>query len=98
MIITCVMPVFTQNNSITGTISSNSESVPFVNIYISKTKIGTTSDENGFYELKNIPNGKHTLVLSCIGYQTKIIKITVEKNQKTQRDFSLIEDNSLDEI
>tara|TARA_R110002167_G_scaffold366211_1_gene593765 strand:- start:2470 stop:2604 length:135 start_codon:yes stop_codon:yes gene_type:complete len=44
------MPVFIQNNSITGTISSNSESVPFVNIYISKTKIGTTSDENGFYE------------------------------------------------
>ena len=50
LIITCVMPVFIQNNSITGTISSNSESVPFVNIYISKTKIGTTSDENGFYE------------------------------------------------
>ena len=94
----CAMPIFAQKNSITGIISSNLERVPFVNIYLSKTKIGTTSDENGFYELKNIPNGKYTLVLSCIGYQTKTVKITFDNNQKKHRDFLLIEDNSLDEI
>tara|TARA_R110001606_G_scaffold280193_1_gene428759 strand:+ start:89002 stop:91245 length:2244 start_codon:yes stop_codon:yes gene_type:complete len=94
----CAMPIFAQKNSITGTISSNLERVPFVNIYLSKTKIGTSSDENGFYELKNIPNGKYTLVLSCIGYQTKTIKITFDNNQKKHRDFLLMEDNSLDEI
>lgn len=93
-----VIPVFTQNNTITGAVLSNNERVPFVNIYLSKTKIGTNSDENGSYSLQNIPAGTYTLVLSCIGYQTKTIKLTFKKNQKIQRDFSLIEDNSLDEI
>jgi outer membrane receptor for ferrienterochelin and colicins len=90
--------IFSQNSSISGAISSDSEALSYVNIYIKKTKIGITSDENGFYELKNIPKGNYILVISSIGYQTKSVGIAIGNNQKLTRNFSLSEDNSLDEI
>ena len=46
-----------QTNSISGKITSNGEVLPFVNVYLKKTKLGTSTNENGFFELKNIPNG-----------------------------------------
>jgi outer membrane receptor for ferrienterochelin and colicins len=90
--------IFSQNSSISGAISSDSEALPYVNIYIKKSKIGITSDENGFYKLKNIPKGNHVLVISSIGYQTKSVEIAIGNNQKLTRNFFLSEDNSLDEI
>jgi len=90
--------IFSQNSFISGGISSDSEALSYVNIYLKKTKIGITSDENGFYELKNIPKGNYILVISSIGYQTKSVEIAIENNQKLTRNFSLSEDNSLDEI
>ncbi|SDS37907.1 outer membrane receptor for ferrienterochelin and colicins [Polaribacter sp. KT25b] len=90
--------LFSQENSISGKISNNAEALPYVNIYLKKTKIGVASDENGYYELKNIPKGNYTLIISSIGYKTKSVKISVLNNQKIIRNFSLSEDNSLDEI
>jgi outer membrane receptor for ferrienterochelin and colicins len=102
-IILCVVilssvAVFSQNSSISGKISSDSEALPYVNIYLKKTKFGVSTDENGLYDLKNIPKGNYTLIISSIGYQTKSIKITIGNTQKLTRNFSLSEDNSLDEI
>ena len=87
-----------QTNTISGKIKSGSGVLPYVNIYLKKTKIGTTSNENGFYELRNIPKGNYTLIVSSIGYQTKTIKISFNSNQKLTKNFSLSENNSLDEI
>ena len=87
-----------QTNTISGKIKSGSGVLPYANIYLKKTKIGTTSNENGFYELRNIPKGNYTLIVSSIGYQTKTIKISFNSNQKLTKNFSLSENNSLDEI
>ena len=90
--------LFSQNNSISGKISNNSEALPYVNVYLKKSKIGTASTENGFYQLKNIPKGSYTLVVSSIGYKSKSIKITVDENEKITQNFTLSGDSSLDEI
>ena len=87
-----------QTNTISGKVKSGSGVLPYANIYLKKTKIGTTSNENGFYELRNIPKGNYTLIVSSIGYQTKTIKISFNSNQKLTKNFSLSENNSLDEI
>ena len=39
-----------------------------VNVFISKTSIGTTTDKDGLYTIKNISNGRYELVISMIGY------------------------------
>jgi len=90
--------VFSQNNTISGKISTKSNPLAYANVYLKKTKIGTASNENGFYQLKNIPKGNYTLVVSTVGYQTKSIKITVGENENITKNFTLKEDSSLDEI
>ena len=89
--------LFCQHNSLSGKIYSNGEVLPYVNIYLKEYTLGTASDSEGYYEIKNIPNGNHTVIISSIGYKTKSINIFFNNNQIT-RDFSLASDNSLDEV
>ena len=86
-----------QNNSLSGKIYSNSEVLPYVNIYLKDYTLGTASDSEGYYEIKNIPNGTYTLIISSIGYKTKSITIAFNNNQII-RNFSLESDNSLNEV
>ena len=88
---------YSQNNTLSGNIFDNGEVLSYVNIYLKKNKLGTASDDNGFYEIKNIPNGTHTVIISSVGYKTKSVKISFN-NDKIIRDFSLVSNNSLDEI
>jgi outer membrane receptor for ferrienterochelin and colicins len=67
-------------------------------VYLKKTKIGTSSNDNGFYKLKKISKDSYTLIVSSIGFKTKSIKINVTSDEKITRNVTLLEDNSLDEI
>ncbi|MDC3366162.1 carboxypeptidase-like regulatory domain-containing protein [Flavobacteriaceae bacterium] len=89
-----------QNNSLAGKISDGLENLPYVNIYIQNTKLGTSSNEDGYYQIKNIPSGTYKIVVSSLGYKTKTTEITFNKNEneKIIQNFSLVSDNSLDEI
>ena len=90
--------IFSQNNSVSGKITNSSNALAYVNVYLKNSKIGTASNKNGYYKLKDIPKGNYTLVASSVGYQSKFIKITIDENQKITQNLSLSEDDSLDEI
>lgn len=91
-----------QNNSLAGKISDGLENLSYVNIYIQNSKLGTSSNEDGYYQIKNIPSGTYKIVVSSLGYKTKTTEITFNKNEneneKIIQNFSLVSDNSLDEI
>jgi outer membrane receptor for ferrienterochelin and colicins len=87
-----------QTNSISGKVSSNGEVLPFVNVYLKKTKQGTSTNENGFFELKNIPNGTYTIIASSIGFKFKSKKITLIGNQEIFKNFNLKVNDALEEI
>lgn len=88
-----------QKNHLTGIIyDQENQILPYVNVYFENTQIGNISNDDGVYEIKNIPNGTYTLVLSSLGYKTKSIKITFSNHVKIQRNFTLESDNSLDEV
>jgi outer membrane receptor for ferrienterochelin and colicins len=78
--------------------TENGDEIPYANVYLKKTKIGTSSNSNGFYELKNIPKDRYTLIISSIGFKTKIIKIHITNDKKITKNITLLEDDSLDEI
>ena len=78
--------------------TKDGEVIPFANIYVKKTKIGTSSNEDGNYELTNLPNGNYTVLISSIGYKTASVKITFNSGKKITKNFSLYEDGSLEEI
>lgn len=79
-----------QKVTINGTIkdSKTTETLIGVNVFIEDLKTGTTTNEYGFYSL-TIPQGKYTIKLSHIGYET--IEQVVELNQSIKKDFSLSE-------
>lgn len=63
---------FAQNATVKGTITEpfgeETAPVPFANIFIEGTTLGTTTDFDGNFEL-SIPAGKSNLVVSFIGYK-----------------------------
>ncbi|MNX64749.1 TonB-dependent Receptor Plug Domain protein [compost metagenome] len=76
--------------TLSGTITDfkNNETLIGVNIYIPSLKIGTTTNEYGFYSL-TAPAGKHQLEITYVGFQT--VQKTVNLNQNTKMNFGLNE-------
>lgn len=73
----------------------NNEPVAFANILILNTELGAISDENGFYEIQNIPPGLYNVRASFVGYKTSTVyEIQVTLARPVQLDFSLSEDAS----
>jgi outer membrane receptor for ferrienterochelin and colicins len=90
---------FIVGQTISGKITAdNGDEIPYANIYLRKTKIGTSSNDTGLYELKNIPKDRYTLIISSIGFKTKALKITVINDEQITRNVTLLADDSLDEI
>lgn len=63
---------------ITGTVTSDkNEKLPYVNIYLEHSVTGTTTNNDGVYELDIQQKGTYTIVFQFLGYETKKQKITV---------------------
>lgn len=58
---------------------SSGNPLPAVNIYIENTYTGTSSNENGFYELNIKSTGKHTVVFQYLGFKTQKAAVNVDK-------------------
>ncbi len=84
-----------QNNTdanIFGDVQCEGEHVPFVNISIKGTFLGTTTDATGHYSLVNLPEGKHTIIASAVGYKPAEQTITIIKNNVQEVNFRITED------
>ena len=58
-------------NTISGTVTDqNNTPLLGVQIYIEQLHIGTTTDENGSFDLSKIPNGTNYIIFSFIGFET----------------------------
>lgn len=66
---------FGQPAQLKGVVTSKGEPVPFANVLIEGTTIGTSTNENGVFVLEH-PTGKITLVISGIGYKTLRKEVT----------------------
>ncbi|MFT6959610.1 MAG: outer membrane receptor for ferrienterochelin and colicins [Polaribacter sp.] len=87
------------SQAISGKITTeNGDEIPYANVYLKKTKIGTSSNNKGFYTLKNIPKDNYTLLISSIGYKTQAIKVTFISDKEITKNITLLEDDSLEEI
>lgn len=55
--------------NIFGDVQCQGEHIPFANVYIEGTKIGTTTDPTGHYMLIDLPEGEYTIIANAMGYQ-----------------------------
>ncbi|MFZ6663534.1 DUF5686 and carboxypeptidase regulatory-like domain-containing protein [Peijinzhouia sedimentorum] len=70
-------------------ISSTGEVLPFASLYISELKTGTSSNEEGLYEISLKP-GTYTIAVQYIGYAAVNKQVTVNNNWQ-EIDFTLQE-------
>ena len=78
-------------SSIDGQIVDKETGEPLigVNVFISKTSIGATTDKDGLYTIKNISNGRYELVISMIGYAMEKKELNLFANVQLDMDFRL---------
>ncbi|GAA0871667.1 DUF5686 and carboxypeptidase regulatory-like domain-containing protein [Gangjinia marincola] len=57
---------------VTGRVTDkNNEPLPFVNVYLKDSYRGTTTNENGYFELELPTNGTFTITFQYLGFQTQ---------------------------
>ncbi|MBS4070131.1 MAG: TonB-dependent receptor [Algoriphagus sp.] len=71
----------------------NNQPVGFANVLILSTELGAISDENGNYEIQNVPPGLYNVRASFVGFKTStVFEVQVTLARPVQLDFSLSED------
>ena len=86
------LSIITQaQNKISGIIT-NSQNKPLlgVEVYIEELQKGTSTNENGYYELTNLPNNLTKITVAYIGFETKTKTLKLLKSE-TVLDFILNE-------
>jgi outer membrane cobalamin receptor len=91
---------FAQNGIIRGRVTSDGKTaVSFATIHIAKSSLAATTDEAGRYEIKNVPFGHHTLVVSSLEIHPHESKLHVQKADQTHNiTVKLKEANDLLEV
>jgi hypothetical protein len=91
--------VYAQNKyTLSGTIkdAANGETMIGATVYVVENKIGTATNLYGFYSIQ-LPEGNYTIQYSLIGYQTKTIKVNLNKDIKQDIELSEIQ-TTLNEV
>ena len=75
---------------LTGTIYDKTGGKPIgnVSIYIEDLKIGTLSNENGIYDLKNIPAGTYVVAVRSTGFEINAQSVKI--SGLSTKDFNLV--------
>ena len=60
--------------------SKTNEFISNANIIVEGTNTGTSSDREGYFEIKNLAPGRYQILISVVGFITK--RITVQLPQK----------------
>lgn len=81
--------IFSQTLTISGRVTDaqSGEALPYANVRIMNTTLGTAANTSGDYELKIVP-GDYSLVASYIGYYSDTVKVELTKNM-TEINFKL---------
>lgn len=58
-------------------VDKNNETLPYVNIYLKNDLTGTTTNDNGLYELSLKKQGEYTIVFQFLGFKTIEKKVVV---------------------
>jgi outer membrane receptor for ferrienterochelin and colicins len=91
-------PAQDQSAILSGTVTTSNGPLPFATVFVKDAPKGTTTDENGSYNL-SVSAGEWVVVVRSQGYRTASQTVRVAAGQNLTLDFSLVEDAlGLDEV
>lgn len=67
------------------------EHLPFVNVQVEGTALGCLTDESGHFYLKNLPEGKLTIVFSMMGYETEKRTVIIRRDTLIEMNVAIAE-------
>ncbi len=70
-------------------IDENNQPLLSANVILVGTNIGTTTNFEGIFKIKNVPPGKYKLKVSFVGYKSKIKTVKVFANKVVMVNFQL---------
>jgi hypothetical protein len=76
----------TVSGRITG--ADNKAPLAKASVFISNSTRGTSANDEGFYELSNIPAGRHNLIISAVGYNSITFSFSSD-DLPLKKDFAL---------
>lgn len=79
-------------------IDNQGEVLAGATIRIEKDGMGTISDINGYYTLSRVKAGKHKLLVSYVGYESKEIEVKLTKGKTSIYNITLSEGVALKEV
>ncbi len=84
---------YAQDNSVKGFVyeESTGEPMMFTNVYLKGTTYGGSTNENGYFNINRIPDGKYTLLITCVGYDTVSEQVNLSKGTIVNRKYYLKE-------
>lgn len=88
-------------NTISGHVvdAKDEENVPFASVYIVEKGEGTTANDKGQFVITSLREGKYTLRVSAVGYETMSKEVVVSREFATIVHFKLKEESQvIDEI
>ena len=82
---------FSQAVTVKGLVKDSGNKKPLVgaNVYITGTGMGTSTSDEGRYNIANVSPGTYTLKASYIGYESEEMEITVVAGEELEQDFEL---------
>lgn len=78
--------------NIFGHVLAGEKHLPYVNIFLKNTTIGTSTDHTGHYKLVNLPEGTYIISAQALGYKTEDIEITISRGNSQEINFNLESD------
>jgi len=78
--------------NIVGHVVCRGVHIPFANVAIKGTTIGTVTDETGHFQLINLPEGDQIIAVSVIGYKPQERTVQIKPHSTAELKFDLEED------
>ncbi|MCF8713793.1 TonB-dependent receptor [Joostella atrarenae] len=89
--------IYGQDGSIRGKVTDNTnEPIPYISVTIKENNKGTTTANNGTYEINNIENGSYTVRFSAIGFSTITKKVDIQNN--TSIELNVVLEESMEQL
>ncbi len=75
--------LFAQTATIRGFVfeKGSQEPVLFTNVVLKGTVYGAQTDAEGFYTIASVPAGDYVMMVTCLGYDSLTLPITVKENE-----------------
>lgn len=83
-----------QTATLSGKVACNTGPIAFANVFIKETQLGSSTDFDGRFTIKNIPAGNYILVVSSLGFERVEKSVTLVANGNAVVNFDLNENSA----